>query len=569
MKARLLALFAMVCCVWPAHAVWNADWAFRKMITIDASAIAAPPDAAVVAGIPVAVRLHTGNFLFSDAKPDGSDIRFVSGDDKTPLKHHIELFDAANQIAILWVQLPRAAAGTKTDTIWMYSGNPAAPPADDAKGVYAPAGLLALHFSEKDGVFKDASAYANPLAFDGVAVSASGFAGGAAAFAGRPLKVAGGAVKVSPATGGGVSFSAWIKPASAQKAQLFSWGPLVLEMTEAQLSARIDKVVASGMGLTAGAWNHVAVSASADRMAVFLNGKEVASQPVKLPELAGEMQLGNGFNGDMDAVEVAGTARPALWFALQAAQGADSALLAYGESQESQASEGHAGYIGVLANSLTLDAKIVILILAVMFAIAVWVMASKAVLVTRTGRDNHRFITTFERQPALYLDPASLESKGMREGGAHRNSTLARLYATGMRELDHRMGRFTDGLPAESLAAIKASIDSTLIRENQKLNSLMVLLTIAISGGPFLGLLGTVVGVMITFAAIAASGDVNINSIAPGIAAALLATVAGLGVAIPSLFGYNYLLTRIKGITADMQAFSDEFITRMAEAHNA
>jgi biopolymer transport protein ExbB len=62
----------------------------------------------------------------------------------------------------------------------------------------------------------------------------------------------------------------------------------------------------------------------------------------------------------------------------------------------------------------------------------------------------------------------------------------------------------------------------------------MVMLTIAISGGPFLGLLGTVVGVMITFAAIAASGDVNVNAIAPGIAAALAATVAGLAVAIPA-----------------------------------
>ena len=78
-----------------------------------------------------------------------------------------------------------------------------------------------------------------------------------------------------------------------------------------------------------------------------------------------------------------------------------------------------------------------------------------------------------------------------------------------------------------------------LVRETQRLNRMMVLLTIAISGGPFLGLLGTVVGVMITFAAIAATGDVNVNAIAPGIAAALVATVAGLGVAIPALFGYN------------------------------
>ena len=93
----------------------------------------------------------------------------------------------------------------------------------------------------------------------------------------------------------------------------------------------------------------------------------------------------------------------------------------------------------------------------------------------------------------------------------------------------------------------------------------MVLLTIAISGGPFLGLLGTVVGVMITFAAIAAAGDVNVNAIAPGIAAALVATVAGLAVAIPSLFGYNYLLSRVKDATSDMHVFIDEFVAKMAE----
>ena len=97
----------------------------------------------------------------------------------------------------------------------------------------------------------------------------------------------------------------------------------------------------------------------------------------------------------------------------------------------------------------------------------------------------------------------------------------------------------------------------------------MVLLTIAISGGPFLGLLGTVVGVMITFAAIAAAGDVNINAIAPGISAALLATVAGLAVAIPALFGYNILITRNKNVSADMHVFVDEFVTRMAELYRA
>ena len=148
------------------------------------------------------------------------------------------------------------------------------------------------------------------------------------------------------------------------------------------------------------------------------------------------------------------------------------------------------------------------------------------------------------------------------------DSTVFHLYGAGLKEIRKR---YTNGnelaLSGASLDAIKASIDANLIRENKKLNANMVLLTIAISGGPFLGLLGTVIGVMITFAAIAAAGDVNVNAIAPGIAAALLATVAGLGVAIPALFGYNYLASRIKNITTDMQIFVDEFVTRVAELY--
>jgi biopolymer transport protein ExbB len=124
-------------------------------------------------------------------------------------------------------------------------------------------------------------------------------------------------------------------------------------------------------------------------------------------------------------------------------------------------------------------------------------------------------------------------------------------------------------LSASSIAAIRAQLDGGTVKEMQRLNRMMVILTIAISGGPFLGLLGTVVGVMITFAAIAASGDVNVNAIAPGIAAALVATVAGLGVAIPALFGYNYLISKIKDLTSDIQIFVDELVTRIAELYTA
>jgi biopolymer transport protein ExbB len=149
-----------------------------------------------------------------------------------------------------------------------------------------------------------------------------------------------------------------------------------------------------------------------------------------------------------------------------------------------------------------------------------------------------------------------------------KSSSLYRIYHIGAEEIRHRFARNGGRavvLSAASIAAIRAALDSGMVKEFQRLNRLMVILTIAISGGPFLGLLGTVVGVMITFAAIAASGDVNVNAIAPGIAAALVATVAGLGVAIPALFGYNWLNTRIKEISADMRVFTDEFITRVAE----
>jgi biopolymer transport protein ExbB/TolQ len=195
---------------------------------------------------------------------------------------------------------------------------------------------------------------------------------------------------------------------------------------------------------------------------------------------------------------------------------------------------------------------------------------------------------TAQRQVALLRELATLRAEQLQDlDGAvealvgrltldddkmMRHSSIYHIYHIGASEIAHRLSRTETGsarmLSGPSIAAIRASLDAGLLREIQKLNRMMVVLTIAISGGPFLGLLGTVVGVMITFAAIAASGDVNVNAIAPGIAAALVATVAGLGVAIPALFGYNYLISRIKDLTGDMQVFVDEFVTKMAEFYS-
>jgi biopolymer transport protein ExbB len=563
MKRSLTLIFLLVFALpMTAQAWWSGDWKYRKKIQINTS----PTGADLkdnVADAMVAVRLHSGNFLFTDSKPDGSDLRFVASDDKTPLNYFVEEFDSVNQLALVWVQLPRVSAASSADYFYMYSGNDKASNGGDAKRTYDSHQLLALEFAQAQPPFKDTSAYGHVVAGDGVKPDPTGLFDGAAAFDGTPLKVTPQAA-TQIAAGGGMSFSVWVRPTAAG-GHLLQWGPVLVELDGDAVSAHVGKDGASAGKLTPGTWNQVVVTAS-DHLVIYVNGVQAVSQASSLPELSGEIVIGEGFHGSLDALRLANTARSAAWVQLDAALATEGKLLSYGESEAGEEG-GSSSYIKILFASLTLDAKVVIGILGVMFLIAVSVMINRGVVLRRATKGNEQFLRGFESRSQEFLDPNSGIAKGFNQATLP-GSSLARMYETGIRELRPRLARSSGALPAESLAAIKASIDSTVIRENQRLNRLMVLLTIAISGGPFLGLLGTVVGVMITFASIAAAGDVNINAIAPGIAAALLATVAGLGVAIPSLFGYNYLITQIKSISADMQAFSDEFVCRLAEVHN-
>jgi biopolymer transport protein ExbB len=160
---------------------------------------------------------------------------------------------------------------------------------------------------------------------------------------------------------------------------------------------------------------------------------------------------------------------------------------------------GEGGGYRILLKNLTTDAWVVIVILLLMFVIAVAVMVGKAQLVTRVGSANDRFLDRFR---------ADLSGSGLaRDTEQFTHSTLYRLYTIGEGEIAKRRAQGVQTLSGASLDAIKATLDAVQVRENHVLNARMVLLTIAISGGPFLGLLGTVVGVMITFAAIAATGE--------------------------------------------------------------
>ncbi len=568
LRAALAALALSLPLV--AHAWWDEQWQFRKQIAFNTTPTGADLKAPVT-DFPLLVRLHTANFGFADAKEDGSDLRFVASDEKTPLKYHVELWDPLNELALIWVRVPVIQPGSTADHIWLYLGNEKAAPAVDAKGTYDPAMALVLHFNGPN--VADASSRAQQVENAGVQPQAQGPIDGAGAFNGSAQ------VKVAAAPGlrigaqGGATFSAWVRIGAAQSqatlyAQQEGTNSFSVAIIGNRLVANVNATqIQSSADISAGTWHHVAAVLGGGRLTLYVDGQAAGEVAAAGADIGGDAVIGAGLIGDLDEVEFSTAARSADWIkAAFAGQGADSRLASFG--QDEQASSGGHSYFTILLSAVTLDGWVVIGILMVMMLVSVVVMFTKTLFVVRADRANQVFMDDFQKDPEAMLDPE-------RGHGATRTlepSSLFRLYRTGLRELGLRFRQYEEKgqprtLSPQAMGAIRSSLDATMVREQARLNKQMVLLTIAISGGPFLGLLGTVVGVMITFAAIAAAGDVNVNSIAPGIAAALVATVAGLGVAIPALFGYNYLASRIKNISNDMAVFADELVNRMAEKY--
>jgi biopolymer transport protein ExbB len=609
----LLGLFAVAGILGstPAMAWWNDDWAFRKEITFDLT-----PTGAAIAGtatdVPVLIRLSLGNFpYFADTKADGSDLRFIAGDDKTPLKFHLERYDQAAQMAFVWVTMPRLTAGANTDKVFLYYGNKSATAAADASGSYDKNQALLYHFGAAGNAAQDTTAWkTEPTRFD-AEVNPASLIGSGVRFAGtQTLSIpATGSLRLLPAQG--MTMSAWVRIESPQSqgyvTQLAENGrELVLGIEGVQAFARYTDgtpvQVGSTIALSTGEWHHLAVTVDATELKLLVDGDSAGSAPVKISEIGGALTVGgsaagtNYLTGELDELSVSNIARSDDWVKAAArSQGMVASLVVYGgdATNESDASQ---SYIGTTLRSVTLDGWIIIGILMVLFFLSLAIMGGKFAFLNRVARGNAQFLKAFRK---MRDDPAALErsmggakAKGgedsFEEGGeaalpsifakedpaSFGSSTLWRLYHHGMRETMKRTEGKAAGsdrvkaLSAQSIEAIRATLDATHTRMGQQLSSQMVWLTISIAGGPFLGLLGTVVGVMITFAAIAVAGDVNVNAIAPGTAAALVATVAGLGVAIPCLFGYNYLNSRIRDIGADNHVFVDEFVTRIAETYS-
>jgi biopolymer transport protein ExbB/TolQ len=252
------------------------------------------------------------------------------------------------------------------------------------------------------------------------------------------------------------------------------------------------------------------------------------------------------------------------------------AALKSGGQNHSGAME-HVMLFGDIAKNMMFDGWIAVGLCVIMVIVG-WVVAMKKFFYLNSmERGNEAFLEQWHiiSSDLTAIDHADQESVSSFGGNADvamqklfKQSPFYDIYHIGSEEIRHRLEQdrtHRKGLTGRSIQAIRAALDAGMVRQSHKLTDGLIYLTISIAGGPYIGLLGTVVGVMITFAVIAKSGEVDVNSIAPGIASALLATVAGLVVAIPALFIYSYLNSRIKNMVSEMNVFIDEFVAKMAE----
>ena len=141
------------------------------------------------------------------------------------------------------------------------------------------------------------------------------------------------------------------------------------------------------------------------------------------------------------------------------------------------------------------------------------------------------------------------------------------IASSGEGNTDHLARNTTTKISMNSFDAIRVVLEEAAAAQAMSLEKGMIVLSTAVAGGPFIGLLGTVWGVMETFAGIAKANQASLTAMAPGVAGALIATVTGLLVAIPAMFAYNFMVTTIRHITQELDGFATRYATQIEHTY--
>ena len=214
----------------------------------------------------------------------------------------------------------------------------------------------------------------------------------------------------------------------------------------------------------------------------------------------------------------------------------------------------------ILAQTGPLNYAVFLILLA--FSVASWaIVLVKTISFRRVKQQSHTFLEVFRKSQKFSEVQAVCPTLP--------DSPLVGIFQAGFAELNAQF-RLTagPGSPAgpsarpmlKSLEAVDRALIRASTAEINKLEGRLTFLATTASITPFIGLFGTVVGIMITFNRIAVEGSTNLTVVGPGISEALIATAAGLAAAIPAVYFYNHLTHRVKELSALMDDFSLEFL---------
>lgn len=192
----------------------------------------------------------------------------------------------------------------------------------------------------------------------------------------------------------------------------------------------------------------------------------------------------------------------------------------------------------------------VMALLALMSLVGWYIIGYKYLVIARASRESDEFLEAFWR----HKDIEQVYKEAQRLGA----SPLSKMFVAGYTELSKLAGGTRDR--EGDLENVERALGKTQLKETTRLEAMTPFLATTGSAAPFIGLFGTVWGIMNSFRSIGAMKSASVQTVAPGIAEALIATAIGLVAAIPAVMAYNYFVRRIRVVASEMETFSKDFL---------